>query len=67
MMSDTYIVICLADAAYVEGQRLAPMVLATRRVFATQAEAESYAKTIHYMRYPGVVAGDFVGLRVRGE
>lgn len=71
-MPDTYIVICLADTP--EGQdvnaphqRLAPMVLATRRVFADRATAEQYASTISYMRYPGVVAGDFHNLRLPQE
>lgn len=68
-MSDTYIVICLSDAPASPnpGARLACMVLATRQVFASQSDAEAYARTISYTRYPGVVAGDFAHLRLPQE
>lgn len=67
-MSDTYIVICLDDTpAPADITQPQTMVLATRRVFGTHKEAEAYARTISYTRYPGVVAGDFAHLRLPQE
>lgn len=52
--ADRYLVVCLDEGVY---------FIATRRVFATRAEAEVYAQTVAESRIPLVIAGRFHQLR----
>lgn len=53
-MANSFIVVCTDDGVY---------YLATRRIFATRAIAEAYARTINPSRLPLVIEGRFHQLR----
>lgn len=57
--AETYILICLNDPLGDTNY-----CLATTRIFPTRQQAADYAKTIHPMRKPLVVAGDWVSFRL---
>lgn len=64
----TFVVICRADSKYDEhiGERISgtgDYELATRRVFPTEDEARTYARTINQSREPLVIPGDWLHLR----
>jgi len=57
---ETFIVICLDGPTPSESI----YCLATNRIFTSQSQAEEYIKSIHPMRKPLIVKGDWVSFRL---
>jgi len=63
LSKETFIVICLDGPTPSESI----YCLATNRIFTSQSQAEEYIKSIHPMRKPLIVKGDWVSFRLPGD